>query len=204
MLVSYLCLTRNRREWLPQAIQSFKAQTWPDRELIILADSVSDVAGIYPDDERVTIYVPKDKPYWHTIGSKRNAACELAHGEILANFDDDDWSAPGRIEDQVNRLIDSGKSVTAYKNVRFTDGEKVWINTNWPMGFGTSHMFTRDWWKQHPYPDLNDSEDMHFLAAAMKAKQFVVADCGEHLLASIHDANTCPRVIGEGWIEIAA
>lgn len=172
--------------------------------MIILADSVKDVAGVYPDDARVHVYVPKDNPSWSTIGEKRNAACDVAKGQIFANFDDDDYSGPDRIAYQVGILTDSGKSVCAFRNVRFTDGDTVWINTNWPMGFGSSHCFTHAWWEQHPYPDLNDSEDLHFLAAAMKAKQFVAAECGEHLLASIHNGNTSPRAIGEGWVEIAA
>lgn len=202
LLVSCLCLTRNRREWLPRAIECFQAQTYPNRELIILADSARDL--VYPDDPRVQLYIPKDKPEWKSIGAKRNAACTIALGELLCNFDDDDWSYPDRIEDQVQRLRETGKSVSVYRNLRFTDGETVWINTNWPCGFGSSHCFTRAWWEEHPYPDLNESEDLHFLAAALKAKQCVVTDCARHLLASNHAANTSPRLIGEGWIDITA
>jgi glycosyltransferase involved in cell wall biosynthesis len=52
----------------------------------------------------------------HSIGAKRNLGCEAARGEIIAHWDDDDYSAPGRLEDQVRRILTSGKAVTGYNS----------------------------------------------------------------------------------------
>ena len=37
-LVTCVCLTRNRREFLPRAIECFLAQTYEPRELLVLND----------------------------------------------------------------------------------------------------------------------------------------------------------------------
>ena len=39
-----------------------------------------------------------------TIGAKRNAGADAAAGQLLANWDDDDWYAPWRLSYQVERL----------------------------------------------------------------------------------------------------
>jgi glycosyltransferase involved in cell wall biosynthesis len=47
----------------------------------------------------------------HTIGHKRNLSHALAKGDILINFDDDDWYPPTRIEHAVNVLQQSEAEV---------------------------------------------------------------------------------------------
>ncbi len=37
--ISVICPTRNRQHLLPQLISVFQAQTWPEKELLILDDS---------------------------------------------------------------------------------------------------------------------------------------------------------------------
>jgi glycosyltransferase involved in cell wall biosynthesis len=61
-----------------------------------------------------------------TIGAKRNIGVEAATGEVVAHFDDDDWSAPGRLEEQVRRLVSSGASVSGFRSMKFTDGLRWW------------------------------------------------------------------------------
>jgi hypothetical protein len=56
MRVTCLCLTRNRREWLPKAIACYQAQTHADRELLIVADSPEDF-GDLPDDRTIRLIV---------------------------------------------------------------------------------------------------------------------------------------------------
>ena len=133
-LITCLCLTRSRREWLPKAIACFQAQTHEPRELLIVADQPSDVEGLVPDAPNIhVLYAPG------VVGTKRNIGSDAAAGEFIAVWDDDDWSEPGRLADQVARLLETGKSVTGYYSMKFTDGVKWWQYTGWPnMALGTS------------------------------------------------------------------
>src|SRR5690348_4458021 len=101
-LVTCLCLTRNRREWLPQAIVCFQLQTYEHRELLIVADG-DDVSDLVPqEDSRIRLVCSGSRL---TIGAKRNYGCAHACGEIIAHWDDDDYSAQQRLTEQVALLL---------------------------------------------------------------------------------------------------
>lgn len=185
-----LCLTRNRRQWLPKAIKCFQSQTYPNRELLILADGV-DVRDIVPDDSRIRLIHLKSAA---EIGTKRNYGCERAAGEIIAHWDDDDCSAPERLADQIARMKETGVAVTGYHTMRFTDGTRWWLyagTRNYALG--TSLCYRRDWWRAHQFPALQVGEDNRFVAEAWAAGQLVSVDAGELMHASIHATNTSPR-----------
>lgn len=188
-----LCLTRNRREWLPKAIQCFLNQTYEKKELLILADG-QDVRDLVPKDERITLY--------HTdramqIGEKRNFGCSLATGEVIAHWDDDDFSAPERLADQVRRLCQSGKAVTGYRSMRFTDGERWWQYRG-PVGSatGTSLCYLRSFWERNKFPCIQVQEDKHFVIQAHNQESLddVSEDLGL-MYATNHPGNTSPREV---------
>lgn len=193
-----LCLTRNRRHWLPQAIRQFQEQTFPARELLIVADGEG-VLDLIPDDRRIRLIHLQGR---HDIGTKRNFGCSRALGNIIAHWDDDDFSAAPRLEDQVARLQLSGKAVTGYRRMRFTDGVKWWQYTGAPnYVVGTSLCYRRDWWQDHPFPAKSVGEDGDFVMMAAQAGALDVApDAGPLMHATIHDGNTSPRLLGgDNW-----
>ena len=190
-----VCLTRNRREWLPQAIACFLAQDYVRRELLILADG-DDVRDLVPHDDRIRLVHLEGAP---GVGAKRNLGCELARGEIIAHWDDDDFSEPGRLSDQVGRL--SGVAVTGYHSMRFTDGAR-WLQYRGAGDYalGTSLCYRRDWWAGHKFPCLQVGEDNAFVAEAAGAGQLATADGSEMMHATIHTGNTSPRILrGDNW-----
>lgn len=150
---------------------------------------------------------------FETIGRKRNVACESANGEILATWDDDDYSAPNRLADQVARLQETGKAVTAYHTMKFTDGEKWFLyEGNKAIGIGTSLCFRREWWESHAFPEMKPAgagpllvgEDNGFVFQALQDRQFVsTSACGpdpkpglestDLMYATIHAGNTSKR-----------
>jgi glycosyltransferase involved in cell wall biosynthesis len=199
-MVTCLCLTRNRREWLPKAIEAFLAQTYEQRELLIVADG-EDISDLIPSDPRVRVLISPDGA---KIGSKRNQGCAAAAGEIIVHWDDDDYSAPGRIAEQVARLQESGRSVTGYSSMRFTDGERWWLNTNTPLGcFDTSLCYSREFWAAHHFDEISDGEGESFRRAAVIADDLIAVPANAMMHATIHPGNTSARVIGEGWEEVA-
>lgn len=193
-----LCLTRNRRKWLQRAIRCYRNQTWPKKELLILADGedVSDLAG-------------NDARYVHInegpeIGTKRNFGSELARGEIIISWDDDDWNAAGRIADQVRRLQEKGVSVTSYHSMLFTDGAAWWQFTGSSLAnLGTSLCYRKDWWQRHQFPPKQIHEDGDFIEAAAREKQLAAADAGQLVVASVHSGNTSKKMLtGSAWQRI--
>jgi glycosyltransferase involved in cell wall biosynthesis len=188
--VTCLCLTRNRPQWLPQAIACYRLQTYASRELLILSDGV-DVRGLIPDDPSIRHVHLEGAP---EIGDKRNFGCHLAAGEIVAHWDDDDHSAPGRLADQVQRILDSGKPVTGYSHMRFTDGQRWWQYRGSPdYSLGTALCFRKAWWEKHPFPAKQVAEDVDFVAAARAQGAIASVEAGEMMYATIHPGNTSPR-----------
>jgi glycosyltransferase involved in cell wall biosynthesis len=204
--VTCLCLTRNRRQWLPKAIRYYQSQTYQNRELLILADGedVSDLVGrndgtSLPGREIRYVHIENGR----TIGEKRNYGIRLARGGIIAHWDDDDYSAPGRLTDQLDRLSQTGKPVTGYSSMLFTDGRDWWrckrLGGN-PIGLGTSLCYRKNWWAAHPFPAKQVGEDEDFMNAANGARQFAPEDAGVMMVASIHPGNTSPRTLsGTMW-----
>lgn len=195
-LVSAIMPTRGRQAWAQQALECFLAQTWPDKELVIVDDE---------DDPSFPAGV--DRPhvvhFYHTtrlpIPVKRNMAGRIALGEILMHFDSDDWSAPERMADQVQRLKDSGKAMTAYSAMLFyvePNGPALKYHGLPEYGIGTSLCYRRSWWQNHPFNEtLKDCEDNEAMRAAFRANQVTSTDAGALMVARVHSSNTSPKNI---------
>src|SRR6516225_5774559 len=99
--VSIVLPTYNRARFLPQALESIRAQTWTDWELIIVDDgSCDDTAAVVrrlaAETDRPVRYV------WQENGgpaAARNAGLDLARGTYVAFFDSDDYWLPHHLED---------------------------------------------------------------------------------------------------------
>ncbi len=183
-----LCLTRNRPQWLPQAIQCFQAQTYEHRELLIVADG-ADARHLVPDDSRIR-YVHFSGQ--QTIGEKRNRGCELARGEIICHWDDDDWSASGRIEKQIAAMRETGAEVVGYRTMLFWDGAQAWRYDGRPLyALGTSLCYRRSWWSEHRFPAEQIGEDTDFVARARRV--LWSCEAGPMMVARTHPGNTSPR-----------
>jgi glycosyltransferase involved in cell wall biosynthesis len=91
-LVSCLCVTQNRPEFIPWLLWNFDRQEWKRRELVIV-DSSNEPLEIEGRAEVRVIHAPRGT----SAGKARNIALRAAAGEMLAWFDDDDWQHPERL-----------------------------------------------------------------------------------------------------------
>ena len=142
-----------------RAIRSYESQTYENRELIV-----------YEGTGR--------------IGALRNAANALSHGSIICHFDEDDWSAPQRVAEQVALLESTGADCVGINEMIFwqspatvenwkeraASGESqiglAWLYSNHiPPNYvlGTSLCYWRKAWEAHPFDDINQGEDMRFV-----------------------------------------
>jgi glycosyltransferase involved in cell wall biosynthesis len=106
-LVSVIVPAFNAAKYLGQALDSLRAQTISDIEIIVVDDGSSDGTRVIADqhaaeDVRVKVLareVPSGKP-----SCARNMALLEAHGRYIAFLDADDVSVPGRLESAIDAL----------------------------------------------------------------------------------------------------
>lgn len=97
-LVSCLMCTMASRwkDGEPLGLRSFREQTWERRELVIVTCDPCEAMDRAGFD--VNVVAPG------TLGHLREESRQLASGEYLTTWDDDDWSHPDRIKMQVGAL----------------------------------------------------------------------------------------------------
>lgn len=90
------------RNWLARAaVESFKLQQYPNKELLVINDGDSKLLSDYEVDSAVReLHVPRQR----TLGDLRNIGLDEAAGEWLMQWDDDDWSHPDRMSYQASRM----------------------------------------------------------------------------------------------------
>lgn len=108
-LVSCVCPTYNRRQYLPNLLKIYKLQTYPHKfmELVILDDSEKSNQDII--DEYTKRYPELNIRYIFsserlTLGKKRNMLNELAKGEYIVCFDDDDYYSTDRVSHAIQKM----------------------------------------------------------------------------------------------------
>ena len=191
--VTCVCPTLNRHQFLPRAIKCFLGQEYPKKELLIVDDGAS-ALHLIPQDPRIRYINFKGRL---KIGEKRNFCNENAIGELIAHWDDDDWSHPRRLGEQI-ALLGAGK-VTGYQSILFHEPKtgQVWkYNGAARYAVGTSLLYRRDYWAANPFratdPGTNWGEDNNFVHRAFH--HITVTDGTGRCVATTHAGNTSPRV----------
>jgi glycosyltransferase involved in cell wall biosynthesis len=169
-MVTCLMPTRGRREEVLQSVRYFQRQTWPERELIILDDADGeDLSTLLPTDPAVRYF---RLPAGQSIGAKRNRGCELARGGIVAQWDDDDWYGPRRLEVQVRPIVTGQADMTGLAAFFFdlpawtfwTCTPKLHARIFYGDVHGGTLTFRRELWERGArYPDASLAEDAAFL-----------------------------------------
>ena len=197
--VTCLSLTmRGREQFVTLAVEVFLSQTYPNKELLFVIDDDNDSFdvpfGRFQGMTAESAFTISCVKYSGTVGGKRNMGCSWASGDLIAVWDDDDYSAPGRLAQQVEELQITGKAVTGYRGMKFTDGANWWqFQIARGFAIGSSLMFRRSWWQQHPFPDLQVGEDAQFANAASEAGQLAEVPDLNLMYATIHGGNTSRR-----------
>lgn len=204
-LISCL-LVSNRPAFLPQAIRQFMEQSWPNKELVVVADEVdlqfADFPGVrlFPVEPGLS------------IGAKRNMAAASARGTILTHWDDDEVYHPRRIETWAKELLASGASLGGVLKHYYLDpvGNCWQYSSKSPFLHGATLMYRREvWWESH-FQERNIGEDASFVRAFagndfMADPRVIEFTDPEMQAALIHAENTCPKKIdAEEFLEVAS
>lgn len=121
--VSIVISVYNSAHYISQALDSVKAQTFADYEVIVVNDGSSDSAEL----EGVLQFHPLPVTYLSQenkgVSAARNAAIRIARGEFYAQLDADDQWTPDYLEVQLGILAANPGVVLVYPNATiFVDG----------------------------------------------------------------------------------
>jgi glycosyltransferase involved in cell wall biosynthesis len=170
--VSCICITRNRRLLLRQAFGSFLRSAQPYLgsypQLVIVDGS---------DQPRPSLFSSWNVDYHHRpssilqAGLAHNEACEIATGDIVIQWDDDDWQSPHRIARQVEALMTSPGDGLAFSSryyhyhleQRLAVKSKSWLGGEGSTG--ALFAYWKDTWRKTPFDDVPVGEDIPFQAA---------------------------------------
>jgi len=212
-LISCIMPTRGRTELALQAVRYFQGQDYPRLELVIVDEAGSDLESRLPPDPRIRW---EAVPPGMSIGAKRNLAVQRARGEIVAQWDDDDWYAPRRLSAQAAPILAGRADVTALRADVFFDLERweFWGCTealHRRLFVGNVHggtlMYRRAvWGARASYPSTSLAEDAAFLTRAVRTGARVerVDEPGLYLYLR-HGANAWSFALGRhvdaaGWL----
>jgi glycosyltransferase involved in cell wall biosynthesis len=177
-LVSCIMPTTGRPDQVFMAIQYFMAQDYPDKELVIVYNKVSDI----PVHESGAPYLFPDNIKFvqantRIIGNKRNVACSHAQGAIIAQWDDDDIYNTNRLTLQVQPILAGEADITGLQNFVFyeaptTDSwmadERLFSEIYVGNVHGGSLVYNRRVWEHVAnYPNISMGEDAGFLRCAI-------------------------------------
>ncbi len=106
-MVSCLMVTRDRSQLARRALECLVQQTYRPVELVVVDSSREPMTTFF---EAYRDYFPiryENLPPQEGLflGHYRNVSLELARGEVITQWDDDDWYHPQRLELQLNALL---------------------------------------------------------------------------------------------------
>jgi glycosyltransferase involved in cell wall biosynthesis len=198
-LVSCIMPTHNRRPFVSQAIWYFLRQDYPARELIVLDDGADAIADLVPHDDRIR-YVRLDRRM--ALGAKRNLACELSQGTLIAHWDDDDWMGPHRLSAQVAALLAAEADVCGVRDLLYY---RPYAGDAWcfqeppgahPGVAGCSLVYHKSAWAAHRFPETRRGEDSAFLRQ-FPAERVAATDDSSYYIALLHPGNTAARNLAD-------
>lgn len=215
--VSCLMPTYNRRRFVARAIRFYQQQDYPDRELLILDDGEDRIVDLVPVDDPTIRYLRLEERA--TIGRKRQIACEHAEGDVMVQWDDDDWFGPTRVSRQVAPLAVGTADISGILQGYLLDLTLFrFYGGGPPLHEGQLHAwivagtlaFTRAAWQASGgYPDTSIGEEVALLRLVIERGGRVAPIVNDGMYLTIrHSANSwrlwydSERGPG-GWTELA-
>jgi glycosyltransferase involved in cell wall biosynthesis len=129
-------VSRNRFDVARAGIESYLAQSYLNKELIIIRDIIRDPPSVVEFETGVRDLGRPDIRVIRAsdavpLNALRNASMENANGEVLCQWDDDDYSHPDRLRIQLDAMMAQG-SPACYLQDTFdydiVNGAMYWLD----------------------------------------------------------------------------
>lgn len=170
---------------LPRLIKSFKLQTYPYKELVIVnnAKNQFEASGVNIDAEPDVFLV--DTPHQLVAGHARNYGISASNGRILAQFDADCWHSSKRLETQVSAMAQNSAHISILSRaLQYSHNSKrACYATNKKSAILNSMMFIRP--SNIDYPPAEKNEELGILNKMIQAGMQVVSMDNPELICKI-------------------
>jgi hypothetical protein len=201
--VSIVCITRDRREFMPILKYSYMIQSYPEDklELIIVDDgddSIEDTLTGVPN----VVYVRLDEK--KTIGEKRNIGISKAMYDTIVFMDDDDVYPNNSVLERVAMMLKSPAKECAFCSVipcyditrysSFMNAPPIQLEMSQRVSEATL-VFTRNFWESRKFTDVQIAEGDAFI----RGREHMCRELSpqEIIVSLIHPKNTSSRKLPE-------
>lgn len=223
--ISCLTVTKNRFELLKKSIYCYTQQSYKNRELIIISQGdVQTNLQIrnHIDSLNRNDIILVEAPERLSLGAMRNLSIEVATGDIMCQWDDDDLYHPQRIMAQYHALLGGNIIASLYTQhlKLFVEAQTMyWCDWSverpqWRTMLCGSIMFHKDifyTFNNRLYPESggqsDKEEDMNVLIKFSRIGKLAPVNYGHHYIYVFHGRNVydlnhhrlvlAKRVIGE-------
>lgn len=164
--------TANRRPFIRASINMFLAQTAGACELVILDDGEEEISDlVFLGHPRIRYY----KEPHRSLGEKHNRLVELAKGDYILHWADDDYHAPWRIKYQVAILESNEADLTSCTDILRIDAgaKRAWHEYTDRLSGGCL-AYRKEIWNKFKYPDVPHGEDNGFVDGQIESGSIAI------------------------------
>jgi glycosyltransferase involved in cell wall biosynthesis len=140
-LVSIIIPVYNSEKHLQETILSAIAQTWPNKEIIIIDDGSTDnslqIAKSFKNDI-IKVFTQENKG----ASAARNKGLKEAKGEFIQFLDADDTLSSNKISDQIKLLSQQAGKIAVCSTVHFFSNENPFVGS--PSIYEDSFLYDTD------------------------------------------------------------
>ncbi len=208
-LICCIMPTRDRPQLAIRAVRCFSKQSVDLYTSLFIMDSGSTL----PDcKDRGVFHLHHPELAAHSVGNLRNcvigAACfslKSAVGvtpDYISHFDDDDISAPLRLQRQLEHIQQTGKLVTGFRDMPMYDlkNDKVWIYTNPHPSYslGNCLFYKREAWERVKFPDMTPEDNLwrkNIGGENIESRSVFEPDGSPLMIQVVHGANASASII---------
>jgi glycosyltransferase involved in cell wall biosynthesis len=201
--VSIVCVTRDRRVFMPILKYSYMIQSYPEDklELVIVDDGDDPIEDTLTGVPNV-VYVRLDEK--KTIGEKRNIGISKAMYDTIVFMDDDDVYPNNSVLERVAMMLKSPQKECAFCSVipcyditrysSFMNAPPINLTMAERVSEATL-VFTRNFWEAQKFPDIQIAEGDAFI----RGREHMCRELSpqEIIVSLVHPKNTSARKLPE-------
>lgn len=178
---------------MKRSVLSFKKQTYGNKELVVVDDGEQDLEEVLKEIPSSQLqYLKLENKPENTLGKLRNRSLDIAAGDFMVQWDDDDWYHPDRISVQAGFLEEGYDACCISGSLMHLDEEKYMHHPYvgyLPEGIPGSIMHRTD--EGIRYPHARRAEDTVYLKEWMEKKYLQIPEKYTHLfIRCYHGDNT--------------
>jgi glycosyltransferase involved in cell wall biosynthesis len=203
-LISCLLVTQNRPAQAQIAIECYRRQTWPAKELVVIDTSVSDALVAWARQlNDATINAFHIPGCTDSLGDMRNLSVEKASGDFVCQWDDDDLHHPARL--QAAAAVMAATGAKAFLLLR----EMIWLATSARLAMSSrranENTVVCEKSRLPRYPSLARREDTPVISELVDSAAVAFLDMPELYVRVAHGSNTWDEAHMEGlWRNASA